>query len=115
MGHYQRDLALKYPSPEQAARPPDHAHQEALWSGLKDGTLEVVSTDHCPFNMAQRRAGRDDFRLIPGGTAGIEHRLSLLYTYGVAAQRLDLHRFVDLVSTRPAQRFGLYPRTPAAP
>lgn len=85
-------------------------HQEDLWKALQDGVLEVVSTDHCPFTRAQREAGRDDFRKIPGGTAGIEHRLALLYTHGVAGQRLDLHRFVDLVSTRPAKRFGLYPR-----
>ena len=58
----------------------------------------------------QKELGRDDFRLIPGGAAGIEHRLSLLYTHGVVAGRIDLHRFVDLVATAPARRFGLYPR-----
>ena len=52
----------------------------------------------------------DDFRRIPGGTAGIEHRLALLYTHGVGSGRLGLRQFVDLVSTRPAQLFGLFPR-----
>ena len=41
---------------------------------------------------------------------GTKHRLSLLYTFGVAGQRFDLNRFVDLVSTQAARRFGLYPR-----
>jgi len=85
-------------------------HQEALWEALATGDIQAVGTDHCPFNMHQRMAGQEDFRLIPGGTAGIEHRLALLYTHGVAAGRIDLHRFVDLVSTRPAKLFGLYPR-----
>ncbi len=86
-------------------------HQEALWDAIGAGVLESVGTDHCPFNMAgQKELGREDFRLIPGGAAGIQHRLSLLYTYGVEAGRLDLHRFVDLVSTRPAKLFGLFPR-----
>ncbi len=86
-------------------------HQEVLWSALREGTLETIGTDHCPFNMAgQKELGRSDFRLIPGGAAGIEHRLSLLYTYGVRTGRIDFRRFVDLVSTRPAQLFGLYPR-----
>ncbi len=85
-------------------------HQKVLWGAIDDGTLEVVATDHCPFNMAQKELGREDFRLIPGGAAGVEHRLSLLHTHGVVAGRFDLERFVDLVSTRPAKRFGLYPR-----
>jgi dihydropyrimidinase len=85
-------------------------HQEFLWEALVDGTLEVVATDHCPFTMEQKELGRDDFRAIPGGAAGIEHRLSLLYTHGVEGGLFDLHRFVDLVSTGPARRFGLYPR-----
>lgn len=86
------------------------AHQEVLWRALVDGTLEVVATDHCPFTMEQKALGRDDFRRIPGGAAGIEHRLSLLYTHGVVAGRFDIHRFVELISTGPARRFGLYPR-----
>ncbi len=85
-------------------------HQDVLWSALGDGTLQVVSTDHCPFHQEQKELGRDDFRLIPGGAAGIEHRLALLYTHGVGMGRIDLRRFVDLVSSRPARLFGLYPR-----
>lgn len=85
-------------------------HQEALWAALGTGMLQVVSTDHCPFTMAQKELGRGDFRAIPGGAAGIEHRLALLYTHGVGRGRIDLHQFVDLVSTRPAKLFGLYPR-----
>lgn len=85
-------------------------HQEELWNALAAGVLEVVATDHCPFTLEQKALGREDFRRIPGGVAGIEHRLVLLYTFGVGRGRIDLHRFVDLVATRPAKRFGLYPR-----
>jgi dihydropyrimidinase len=70
-----------------------------------------VGTDHCPFNLeGQKDLGRNDFRQIPGGAAGVEHRLALLYSYGVRQGRIGLQQFVDLVSTRPAQLFGLYPR-----
>ena len=86
-------------------------HNEVLWQALADQTLQAVGTDHCPFNFAgQKDLGRDDFRRIPGGAAGVEHRLQLLYTFGVVEDRLDLHRFVELVSTHPARFFGLYPR-----
>jgi dihydropyrimidinase len=85
-------------------------HQEALWEALADGTLQAVGTDHCPFTMEQKRLGRSDFRRIPGGAAGVEHRLQLLWTYGVTAGRIDRCRFVELVSTSPARIFGLESR-----
>lgn len=86
-------------------------HQEYLWAALKAGTLQVVATDHCPFNMeGQKEMGRDDFRLIPNGAAGIENRMALMYTYGVLEGRLDLNEFVAATSTRAAKIFGMYPR-----
>ncbi len=86
-------------------------HQDKLWAALKAGVLQTVATDHCPFNQAkQKEMGKDDFRLIPNGAAGIEHRLSLMYTYGVLENRITLNEFVDLTSTRAAKIFGLYPR-----
>ena len=85
-------------------------NQEALWEALEDGTLECIGTDHCPFTLEQKTLGEHDFRLIPGGLAGVEHRLALLWTHGVGTGRLSPERFVDLVSTRPAQLMGLYPR-----
>ncbi len=89
----------------------DTASQLALWDGLRSGALQVVSTDHCPFNFhGQKDRGCDDFTRIPNGGPGIEHRLSLLHSGGVVARRFDVSHFVDLVSTAPAKLFGLYPQ-----
>ena len=86
-------------------------HQEKLWNGLKCDHLQVVSTDHCPFCFKeQKELGRDDFTKIPNGGPGIEHRMSLIYSGGVASGRFSANRFVELVSTAPAKLFGLYPR-----
>ena len=86
-------------------------HQEKLWQGLAKDTLQVVSTDHCPFCFKeQKELGKDDFTKIPNGGPGIEHRLSLIYTGGVHGKRLSPNRFVEIVSTAPAKLFGLYPR-----
>jgi dihydropyrimidinase len=86
-------------------------HQEKLWNGLKRDHLQVVSTDHCPFCFKeQKELGKDDFTKIPNGGPGIEHRLSLIYSGGVAQGRFSMNRFVELVSTTPAKLFGLYPR-----
>ncbi|HTS34156.1 MAG TPA: dihydropyrimidinase [Candidatus Solibacter sp.] len=86
-------------------------HQEKLWQGLARDTLQVVSTDHCPFCFKeQKEMGKDDFTKIPNGGPGVEHRMSLIYSGGVAGGRFSVNRFVELVSTTPAKLFGLYPR-----
>ncbi len=86
------------------------ADNEALWLGLQRHELQVVSTDHAPFNFAgQKELGLHDFSKIPNGLPGVEHRVMLMYD-GVRTGKLDLHHFVDLVATKPAKLFGLFPR-----
>ncbi|MBM3131073.1 MAG: amidohydrolase family protein [Chloroflexi bacterium] len=107
----------------------------ALWEGLRDGALEFVITDHCPFTMAQRLGQRRTpefrklptgvvnnptepawsnelpaFNRMPGGAPGIETRVPLLFHYGVNEGRLSLNQFVNVTSTAAAKLFGLYPR-----
>jgi dihydropyrimidinase len=77
----------------------------ALREALERGDVDVVATDHCAFTRAQKNLGRDDFTRIPGGAAGVEHRLALLGTLGLAPAA-----WVGLVARRPAEIFGLYPR-----
>ncbi|MHC1778558.1 MAG: dihydropyrimidinase [Lentimicrobium sp.] len=85
--------------------------QEALWLAIQDGTVDVISTDHCPFNtLGQKDQGIYDFTKIPNGAGGVEHRLKLLYTYGVLTGKINLQQFVALTSTNAAKIFGLYPR-----
>ena len=88
----------------------DRSNHRALWEALERGQIDTVATDHCPFDVAQKRMGDKDFTKIPNGIPAIEDRVNLLYTYGVSRSRLSLERFVDAVSTRAAQLFGLYPR-----
>jgi dihydropyrimidinase len=115
--HYLTLTETEYDGPHQQAMgavltPPlrSEDHQKALWQGLDNGSLSIVSSDHCPFCKAQKALGEGDFRKIPNGGPGIEHRLQLLYGEGVATGRVTLERFVDLVSASPAKSFGMYPR-----
>ncbi len=86
-------------------------HQEKLWEGLRKNTLQVVSTDHCPFCFKeQKEMGRDSFAKIPNGGPGVENRLQLIHHHGVNQKRITLNRWVEIVSTTPAKMFGLYPR-----
>jgi dihydropyrimidinase len=82
----------------------------SLWTALEAGLIDTVGTDHCPFDKGQKLLGIKAFTQIPNGIPGIEDRVNLMYTYGVKRGRLDLQRFVDALSTRPAKIFGLYPR-----
>jgi len=85
--------------------------QQALWAGLKNNSIQTVATDHCPFYLkGQKDVGLHNFARIPNGAGGIEHRLALLYTFGVLKNRISLNQFVALTSTNAAKIFGLYPQ-----
>lgn len=89
----------------------DKKNQAALWRGLRTGDLQVVATDHCPFNLAeQKEIGRDDFSRIPNGAPVIENRLQLLYGLGVRNNMFSLQQMVAAYSANPARIFGLAPR-----
>jgi dihydropyrimidinase len=87
-------------------RPADH--QEDLWNGLVKDDLQVVSTDHCPFDFhGQKELGRGDFRKVPNGLPGVEDRLDLMHDGGVVGGRLTRERWVEVCSAAPARMFGL--------
>ena len=85
-------------------------HQAALWHGLQSGNLQTTATDHCCFCADQKAAGKEDFRLIPNGTAGIENRMEVLWHHGVSTGRLTANEFVQVTSTNAAQVFNIFPR-----
>ncbi len=87
-------------------RPADHAPE--LWKGLAKDDLQVVSTDHCPFDFhGQKDLGRDDFRKVPNGLPGVEDRVNLLHDGGVVNGALTPNRWVEVISAAPARMFGL--------
>jgi len=85
--------------------------QEALWAGIRDGFIQTLATDHCPFHFSgQKEMGKENFTKIPNGAPGIENRMNLMFTYGVRKNRISLNRFVELLCTNPAKIFGMYPK-----
>jgi len=84
--------------------------QETLWAGINQGLVEVVATDHCPFNWKQKLLGKDDFSKIPNGHPAIEHRMELLFSEGVKKGRISLNKYVEVACTNPAKIFGMFPR-----
>lgn len=85
-------------------------HQDSLWAGLQSGSLSVVATDHCAFTTEQKRFGLGNFAKIPNGTGGLEDRMPMLWTYGVATGRLTMNEFVAVTSTNIAKILNVYPK-----
>jgi len=94
--------------------PRDHAAQQAVWTGLRNGTFQVFSSDHAPYRLdASGKLPHGDkttFKEIANGVPGIELRLPLLFSEGVGQGRLDLNAFVALTATNHAKLYGLYPK-----
>ncbi|MEP3279767.1 MAG: dihydropyrimidinase [Stappiaceae bacterium] len=85
-------------------------HQDSLWAGIQSGSLQVVATDHCAFTTEQKQFGTGDFTKIPNGTGGLEDRMPMLWTHGVATGRLTMNEFVSLTSTNIAKILNVYPK-----
>ncbi|MCD6310542.1 MAG: amidohydrolase family protein, partial [Candidatus Eremiobacteraeota bacterium] len=84
--------------------------REALWTGLVNGDLDFITTDHCPFTTGQKEKYKDDFRKIPKGIGGVGTLLPLIYSEGVIKGRITLERMVKLLCENPAWHYGFYPK-----
>jgi dihydropyrimidinase len=92
--------------------PRDAVDHEGLWEMMRQGVLDVVSSDHSAFNYTglhgKDRRGRDaPFRDIPNGVPGVGSRMPLLFSEGVVKGRIDLPTFVALTSANAARLYGL--------
>jgi dihydropyrimidinase len=88
----------------------DAAAQEILWEGVADGRIRMVTSDDAAYSWEAKQYGKDRFDLCPNGIPGIEPRFQILYSEGVAAGRISLSRFVEIVASEPARLFGMAPR-----
>lgn len=86
------------------------ADQKALWQGLSNGIIDTISTDHCAFRfIGQKDLGLDDFRKIPNGLPGVEHRMELLYSHA-AAHGLSYAEIARVTAENPAKLMGVWPK-----
>ncbi|MGQ0604236.1 MAG: amidohydrolase family protein, partial [Anaerolineales bacterium] len=97
----------------------------ALWEAIRNGTLQHISTDHCPFlfdgtkaityegkpfQIPGKELGAGNFSKIPNGLPVLGDRMPILWTYGVGPGRISMNKLVELCCTNPAKIFGLYPK-----
>jgi dihydropyrimidinase len=82
----------------------------ALWSGLADGSVDTLGSDHAPWELRHKIDERLDVTSARQGVADLETMLPMLFSAGVLSGRISLSKFVALTSANPARLFGLYPR-----
>ena len=99
--------ALKYIMAPPLRKKEDN---EALWTAVQDNTVDVIATDHCPFHHSQKLEGINAFNKAPGGVAGVEERVRLMFTHGVSTNKISENQFVKLLCENPARIFGMYPK-----
>jgi dihydropyrimidinase len=107
--------AERYRDPDGAiyvAQPPlrDGSDVEAIWRGLIDGSIDTLASDHAPWTHKLKTDPKLTVDVARPGVAELDTMLPLLFTEGVAKNRISLERFVALTATNAARLFGLYPR-----
>jgi dihydropyrimidinase len=94
--------------------PRDEASQQAVWEGLKDGTFQVLSSDHAPYRFDESgklpKGDKTTFKEMANGVPGLQTRLPLLFSEGVGKKRISVQEFVALTATNHASMYGLAPR-----
>ncbi len=114
-----KGLNMDFEGAKYVCSPPprDSDSQAAIWQGLRDGTFDLFSSDHCPFYFeGEEGTGKDNprartsFKWVPNGIPGVETRLPILFSEGVSKGRITLERFVALTATNPAKLYGMYPQ-----
>lgn len=84
---------------------PDDA-REAVWEGLNDGTIDMLSSDHAPHTREEKEVGWTKMWSAHTGTPGIQWQLPLLIE-AANQGKLSMERAVELTAHRPAEVFGL--------
>jgi dihydroorotase len=90
--------ALSYYVPEKNTEP--------LWQALRDGTIDLVSTDHAPHTREEKEPGWTDGWKAHTGTPSTQFYVPMLLD-AAAAGHISLERVVEVIATAPAQTFGL--------
>lgn len=113
--HFTNDVYKRDRGRDFVCSPPmkDQKSQDALWNGIRNGSITTVATDHCPFKQEEKDWGivkKDgtpgDFTAIPNGCAGVENMYPYMLSKAMEG-RISLNKAVELCSTNPAKLFGL--------
>ena len=104
--HYKRPNGQIYHTYPSLKTKDDH---KAMWDSMLNGSISSIATDGLCTPLSIKISGNRIDNTV-GGSAGIEPRVSIMYTETVVRRGWSLDRFVDLIAANAARIFGLYPR-----
>lgn len=110
--HLTRERLLEPDGAKYIGQPPlrEAADVDALWAGLRAGTIHTVCTDHAPWSLAAKLDPTLTITRLRPGAENLQTMLPLLYSEGVRKGRISRGRLVEVLSTNVAKLMGLYPR-----
>jgi dihydropyrimidinase len=110
--HLTRERFELDDGPKYVGQPPlrEQHDVEAIWNGLRQGTVNTVCTDHAPWSLAAKMDADHTIANLRPGAENLQVMLPMLYSEGVLTGRISLSRMVEVLSTNEAKLFGLYPR-----
>ena len=110
--HLTDEMMRRPDAPLYVGQPPLRSRDdvEAMWSGLLDGSIDFLATDHAPWTKEQKLDPSLTIARVRPGVSNLQHMLPMYYSEGVRARRMPLERFVATTSTNAAKRFGMFPR-----
>lgn len=86
-------------------------HIEGLWNGINKGYIQVVATDHFPFNFnKEKQIEKNNFTKCPNGVPGVEERVKVIFSEGVKKGRILINKFIKVICTNLAKIYGYYPQ-----
>jgi len=99
------EIAAKYVLSPPIRKKEDN---ESLWKAINSGVIQTIGTDHCSFNITgQKDFGINDFTKIVNGAGGVEHRLEMIYTYGVLENKISINKMIETCCENPAKIFNI--------
>ncbi|MDQ6833604.1 MAG: amidohydrolase family protein [Chloroflexota bacterium] len=110
--HLTRERLEEPDGAKYIGQPPlrEQSDVDALWTGIQQGALHTVCTDHAPWSLAAKLDPDLTITRLRPGAENLQTMLPMLYSEGVRTGRISLARFVEVTSTNAAKLFGLYPR-----
>lgn len=80
---------------------------QGLWEHIKEGNIDLISSDHAPWSAEQKAKGNDNIFLASSGLPGVEIMTPLMFNSTVSNGKLSPNDFANLMSTHPAEVFAI--------
>jgi dihydropyrimidinase len=110
--HLTAERLLEPEGAKYVGQPPlrEQSDVDALWTGIRDGVVQTVCTDHAPWSLEAKLDPDLSITRLRPGVENLQTLVPMLWSEGVRAGRISRERFVEVTSANAARLFGVHPR-----